>query len=293
MFWSGMSWGTESLFRSVGLFFRLAVTQSCLFCGFWGEKKKRKKEFKPVFQVPTSHKIHQCACICCLDCGGEDTTTGIKLPSTPQTSVLGYRPVMSKPISCAKHRSHAELQYIFSLGALRVFSPKDTCRWFWLGHPGLASPFLAIWGSWCGVTGCGVTPHSFIAFWRWGGWRDSSRSIGRSFLTPFSEWEHIWTSSQMWEQLLFFCLDWTTRHNFQLPCCMWGGAEGNREAVWTRLTIWCIEAQRSCRHFSQAQHSPKKEVMLSRSRALNCWNREECFQRNSQYFAISSHPFPA
>lgn len=37
-----MSWGTESLFRSVGLFFRLAVTQRCIFCGFWGEEKKKK-----------------------------------------------------------------------------------------------------------------------------------------------------------------------------------------------------------------------------------------------------------
>lgn len=142
-----MKWdvlGHREFVQKCGVVFQVGRDSELSLLWFLGREKKRKKEFKPVFQVPTSHKIHQCACICCLDCGGEDTTTGIKLPSTPQTSVLGYRPVMSKPISCAKHRSHAELQYIFSLGALRVFSPKDTCRWFWFGHPGLASPFLAI-----------------------------------------------------------------------------------------------------------------------------------------------------
>lgn len=42
-----------------------------------GEKKKEKKNFKPVLQVPTSHEIHQHARICCLSSGGEDATTGI------------------------------------------------------------------------------------------------------------------------------------------------------------------------------------------------------------------------
>lgn len=49
-----MSWGTESLFRSVGLFFRLAVTQRCIFCGFWGEEKKKKgkKNSNQFFRCP-------------------------------------------------------------------------------------------------------------------------------------------------------------------------------------------------------------------------------------------------
>lgn len=47
-----MSWGMESLFRSVGLFFRLAVTQSCIFCGFWAEKKKGKKNSNQFFRCP-------------------------------------------------------------------------------------------------------------------------------------------------------------------------------------------------------------------------------------------------
>lgn len=66
--------------RSVLLFFRLAMIQSCVFCGFSPKKIYIyiKKYFKPVPQVPTSQSIHQRARVCCLSRGGEGPTTGIR-----------------------------------------------------------------------------------------------------------------------------------------------------------------------------------------------------------------------
>lgn len=124
--------------RRVGLFFRLAVTQSCLFCGFLGRKKKVGKKFKAVLQVLTSHEIPQRARVCCLGRGGEDATTGITAsllhpkPISWGTDQSDYRP----EIFHVQVTGHTQGSIMSSppLGAPGVFSPKDT--WFCLAALG-------------------------------------------------------------------------------------------------------------------------------------------------------------
>lgn len=55
------------------------------------------------------------------------------------------------------------------------------------------------------------------------------------------------SSSQMWEQPLFFCSGWRVRHSFQLPCGVWReGTEekllgqGSQSAVWTSRRTPCV-----------------------------------------------------
>jgi len=71
--------GGGSSSRSVGLYFRLAVTQSCIFCGFW-KKKKEKKISQTSFagaHITRNAEMHQRGGVCCLGSGGEDATSGI------------------------------------------------------------------------------------------------------------------------------------------------------------------------------------------------------------------------
>lgn len=115
------------------LFFRLAVIQSCVLCGF--SQKKKKKDFKPVSQVPTSHRAHQCVRVCCLSHGREGPTAGIKsFPHPPRAAASRCRPKHTK----------ADLMCDLQVPQIGYLDPLLFGEHF-IGDPWLASPCLAGW----------------------------------------------------------------------------------------------------------------------------------------------------
>lgn len=224
-----------------------------------GERKKGKKEFKPVFQVPTSHKIHQCACICCLDCGGEDTTTRIKLPSRPQTSVLGYRPEWCQSLF---HLQNKGPIYFLSGGPesvffqrhfatlSSVFSQSHLSR-VWVWPPGLCFSSSCrlqelVWGDW--VWSCSILLHCLLGMGRMKGFIQEHRQV----LSHTLQWVGTCLNQQPdvgAASLLLLGLE----DEAQLPTPMlyvgWGGRERGK-AVRTRLTISCMEKSQTSRRTS-------------------------------------------
>lgn len=201
--------------RSVELCFRLAVTQSCIFCGFW----KKRNNLKPVLQVPTSHEIHQRALVCCLGSGREDSTTGI-------TASLLHPEPMSRGIDQSDVKAYftykSQVPYRCSLCFLfgssgGVFSQRHLLR-LSVWPPWVRFSVSCRLEEWCAMTGYGVTPNSLSDLLEM---RRVRRSIQehRHGISHILKWAGACLNQcQMWEQPLWFRLGWRTRHSFQLPC---------------------------------------------------------------------------
>lgn len=146
--------------------------------------------------------------------------------------------MMSKPIACAKHRSHLGLPYIFSLGS--VFSRRHLSRVL-VGPPWAGFSFSCrlqelVWGDWS----YSILLHCLLGMRRMKGFIQEHRQVFSHTLQ--------WVGTYFYQQpdvgaasLLLLGL----RDKAQLPNPMlyvrWEGREQKKKAVWARLTIWCME----------------------------------------------------
>lgn len=124
--------------QKCGVVFQVGCDSELYLLWFMGEKKKRKKKIKPVLQVPTSHKIHQRAYVCCLTSGGKDVTTGITAsPLCPEPVSWGIDQSDVKAYFMYESQVPYKGSLCFLLGRSGCFPQKILDRAFGLATLGL------------------------------------------------------------------------------------------------------------------------------------------------------------